>query len=234
MKLAFLLPLALACAPTPALAQTVSGPAVVVDGDTLDMTGLRVRLFGVDAVELHQTCERGGPTGPEAWRCGEDAKAQLSALVAGQTIACERRDTDVYGRMVAVCRAGRVDLSAAMAWAGFAVALEDFSTAYVPSVEAARAQRSGIWGAAFVEPAAWRAANPREAERARSFDRLTTGGVGDEREGAAARPAGVFYRNCAAAWAAGAAPLYRGRPGYRPEMDGDGDGVACEPYRGRR
>ena len=36
-----------------------------------------------------------------------------------------------------------------------------------------------------------------------------------------------------AAWAAGAAPLYRGQPGYRPEMDGDGDGVACEPFRRR-
>ena len=40
----------------------------------------------------------------------------------------------------------------------------------------------------------------------------------------------VYYRNCAAARAAGAAPIYRGSPGYREGMDGDGDGVACEPY----
>ena len=38
----------------------------------------------------------------------------------------------------------------------------------------------------------------------------------------------VFYPNCAAARAAGAAPLRRGEPGYRPAMDRDGDGVACE------
>ncbi len=38
----------------------------------------------------------------------------------------------------------------------------------------------------------------------------------------------VYYANCAAARAAGAAPLYRGQPGYRPALDRDGDGVACE------
>lgn len=41
------------------------------------------------------------------------------------------------------------------------------------------------------------------------------------------------YRNCREARAAGAAPLYRGQPGYGPHMDGDGDGIACEPFRGR-
>lgn len=42
------------------------------------------------------------------------------------------------------------------------------------------------------------------------------------------------YPNCRAARAAGAAPLYAGQPGYGPHMDGDGDGIACEPYRGQR
>ncbi|MFJ8962963.1 excalibur calcium-binding domain-containing protein [Lentzea sp. NPDC102401] len=41
-------------------------------------------------------------------------------------------------------------------------------------------------------------------------------------------PAAVYYANCAAAKAAGAAPLYRGQPGYRAGLDGDGDGKACE------
>lgn len=45
---------------------------------------------------------------------------------------------------------------------------------------------------------------------------------------------GVYYRNCAAAWAAGVAPIYIGQPGYRTELDGDDDGIACEPFRYRR
>jgi len=43
----------------------------------------------------------------------------------------------------------------------------------------------------------------------------------------------VFYRNCAAARAAGVAPIYEGQPGYRSGLDADGDGVACEPYPAR-
>ena len=46
--------------------------------------------------------------------------------------------------------------------------------------------------------------------------------------------ASAYYRNCDAARAAGAAPIHRGEPGYREQMDGDLDGIACEPYRGMR
>jgi hypothetical protein len=45
---------------------------------------------------------------------------------------------------------------------------------------------------------------------------------------------GVYYSGCNEARAAGVAPIYAGEPGYRPEMDGDGDGIACEPHRGLR
>jgi hypothetical protein len=45
------------------------------------------------------------------------------------------------------------------------------------------------------------------------------------------RQASAYYPNCSAARAAGAAPIYAGQPGYREEMDGDLDGIACEPYR---
>ena len=41
----------------------------------------------------------------------------------------------------------------------------------------------------------------------------------------------VYYPGCRAARAAGVAPIHRGSPGYRPEMDGDDDGIACEPHR---
>ena len=41
----------------------------------------------------------------------------------------------------------------------------------------------------------------------------------------------VYYKNCDAVRAAGAAPLHRGEPGYRPGLDSDGDGVACEPKK---
>jgi Excalibur calcium-binding domain len=56
---------------------------------------------------------------------------------------------------------------------------------------------------------------------ARSFERANT------------PQAGAYYAGCNDARAAGVAPIYADEPGYRPEMDGDSDGIACEPYRGR-
>ena len=41
----------------------------------------------------------------------------------------------------------------------------------------------------------------------------------------------VHYSGCKAVRAAGKAPLYEGEPGYSERMDGDGDGIACEPVR---
>ncbi|MEV6658656.1 excalibur calcium-binding domain-containing protein [Nocardia fluminea] len=41
-------------------------------------------------------------------------------------------------------------------------------------------------------------------------------------------PASAYYKNCDAARAAGAAPIHIGEPGYRPELDRNKDGVACE------
>lgn len=50
---------------------------------------------------------------------------------------------------------------------------------------------------------------------------------------ARAPQAGDHWSGCDEARAAGSAPIYYSEPGYDRWMDGDGDGVACEPYRGR-
>lgn len=208
---------------TPAAAQQVSGRARAADGDSLDFSGIAVRLHGVDAPELMQSCERGGAN----WACGKEAASKLASLVAGRDVLCEQQDVDQHGRIVATCRAGAVDLGAAMVDAGLAVALPRFSDRYVGAEARARAARIGLWSGTFQQPADYRAAHPRPATRAPA---QRSGSPPPVRRPA---PSGVFFRNCKEAWAAGAAPLRRGQPGYRPEMDGDGDGIACEPYRGR-
>ena len=48
------------------------------------------------------------------------------------------------------------------------------------------------------------------------------------------RSAEAYFSNCAAARAAGVAPITIGEPGYRDGLDGDGDGIACEPFHGRK
>lgn len=211
---------------TPAAAQSVSGPARAADGDSLDLSGIAVRLHGIDAPELAQSCERQSI----AWLCGKEARAKLASLVAGAQVACEQKDIDDYGRIVAACRAGGVDLGGAMIDAGLAVALPQFSDRYVAAQARARAARTGLWSSDFQMPADYRAAHPRPGGHGLARPRKMAPGHVPDR---APPPSGVSFRNCKEAWAAGAAPLRRGQPGYRPEMDGDGDGIACEPYRGR-
>ncbi|MBY0521000.1 MAG: excalibur calcium-binding domain-containing protein [Sphingomonas sp.] len=43
--------------------------------------------------------------------------------------------------------------------------------------------------------------------------------------------AGDQWGGCNDARLAGTSPIYQGEPGYREDMDGDGDGIACEPAR---
>lgn len=207
---------------TPAAAQDVSGPARAADGDSLDLSGIAVRLYGVDAPELMQSCDRGGTT----WHCGKEAASKLASLIGGASVVCDQKDVDDYGRIVATCLAGNIDLGGAMIDAGLAVALPHFTDRYVAAEARARAARRGLWGSTFQMPAEYRAAHPRPRLNSPNRPRST----GPAR---APAPSGIYFRNCKEAWAAGAAPLRRGQPGYRAEMDGDGDGIACEPYRGR-
>jgi endonuclease YncB( thermonuclease family) len=78
-----------------------------------------------------------------------------------------------------------------------------------------------------------RAAGVQEGGNAYRGSRHEAAGLPIFVTGGPAPSTDIYYRNCAAARAAGAAPLYRGDPGYRPQLDGDDDGIACEPYRRR-
>lgn len=153
----YLIALALVAAPMTAQGQIISGPANILDGDSFTMTGADVRLHGIDAPEGLQTCQRDGVP----WPCGEEAASRLRRLVEGKQVTCVARDRDRYGRVVATCEAGGIDLSGAMVGSGLAVALPEYSDTYLDAEARAKVHRVGIWGSQFEMPAAYRAANPR-------------------------------------------------------------------------
>ena len=139
-------------------AGTLAGRVTVIDGDTIEMRGERIRLFGIDAPESGQTCRTGEG---RDWRCGTQAARELDQLARGRTVTCETRDTDRYGRTVAVCKAGGLDLGSALVAGGHAVAFRSYSKIYVPAEEAAKAAGRGLWAGEFQMPSDWRAHHSR-------------------------------------------------------------------------
>lgn len=128
----------------------IGGAARVVDGDTLDFGGARrLRIAGIDAPELRQTCERDG----RAYACGEAARDALRDLVrAGVT--CKVAGRDKYDRDLATCEAAGRDVGAALVERGMAVAYGR----YEAEERVARARVAGMWAGRFDQPSDWRSA----------------------------------------------------------------------------
>jgi endonuclease YncB( thermonuclease family) len=144
-------PSSLVIAPNdPKDARTLFGAPTVVDGDTLKIAGERIRLHGIDAPELRQTCADG-------WPAGDAARRALVGLVAAGTPHCDRGTTDRYGRTVAICRVNGDDIGVAMVRQGFAWAYITYSWRYLPEEWLAWFDGAGVHARRCATPPAWRA-----------------------------------------------------------------------------
>lgn len=134
----------------------IEGRASVVDGDSLVIGDARIRLRGMDAPELDQTCLRDG----NAYACGREAREALARLVGSRPVACAAREKDRYGRLVADCLVEASELGRAQVAAGWAMAYGDFEK----EEAAARAGGRGIWSGTFDRPRDWRESHGAAAE----------------------------------------------------------------------
>ena len=119
---------------------------------------LPIRLYGIDAPEAKQTCQGAGNV---TYLCGAEATKVLRDATRGQAVRCEPKDRDKYGRTVAICWAGPIDLNRMMVKQGWAVAYRHYSERYVPDEDTARRERLGIWSGKFEPPAEWRRGRQR-------------------------------------------------------------------------
>lgn len=146
--------------PTSRSRATLVGQARAIDGDTLLVSGIRVRLEGIDAPEIGQICS--DAAGRE-WRCGIEARRALARLVAGVSVRCEDRGVDKYQRVLGVCRAGGIDVNAELVRRGLAWAFVSYSRAYVDLEAKARNAGLGIWSGAATPAWQYRAGRWTEA-----------------------------------------------------------------------
>jgi endonuclease YncB( thermonuclease family) len=130
----------------------VSGVARIVDGDSLEVAGVRIRLFGIDAPEARQQCR---DARSESYACGREATRALDRLIGGRTVTCTPVAYDRYDRDVATCEVIGRDLGDAMVRAGHA---RDYRSRgrYAAAEQEARAAKRGIWSGEFEDPQAWR------------------------------------------------------------------------------
>jgi endonuclease YncB( thermonuclease family) len=132
----------------------ITGAAEAVDGDSVRLNGEDLRLKGIDAPELFQTCRVSGRETP----CGREARAALRKLVSSGLVTCIGDERDRYGRLLVVCRVRGIDVNAAMVRDGHAVSFGGYQAEEAD----AKAAYRGLWAGEFERPRDWRARHPRD------------------------------------------------------------------------
>ena len=131
----------------------ITGKPRVIDGDTIHIGDTKIRLHGIDAPEMKQTCRTS--KGKEQM-CGVLAKQALERLVKGQDVTCKCDTRDRYKRLIAVCYVGQLNINEQMVADGWALAYRRYSTDYVRAETLAKSRREGMWRTEFVPPWKWR------------------------------------------------------------------------------
>jgi endonuclease YncB( thermonuclease family) len=133
-----------------ALSDELTGQASIIDGDTIEIHGTRIRLWGIDAPESTQLC-RDADSKP--YRCGAKAANDLDAFIARRPVNCTPVSRDQYGRTVATCSVGGIELGEWLVRNGLALDWPQYSKGrYDPAQTDADHAGRGMWAGSYVEP----------------------------------------------------------------------------------
>lgn len=135
-------------------AEPITGPPRIIDGDTVEIAGTRIRLQGIDTPETDQVCFTA--TG-EHDPCGVRARDALATRYGGKPWTCTITGTDRYNRSLGSCTAGGEDVQGWLVREGLALSFVRYSHAYDADEAAARQAKAGLWAGCFIAPWEWRA-----------------------------------------------------------------------------
>ncbi len=171
----------LLCLPFLAFAEP-NGVVRVIDADTWDVGDQRVRLFGIDAPELAQTCTNAKG---ETWACGLWASDLARKRFDGKNARCDAITHDRYGRVVARCFVGDMDVGRELVADGLAFAYRKYSLAYDLDEKGAAVNARGLHTSTLQSPSEFRAArltNARDSDPPTDHDCVIKGNI--SRQGA--------------------------------------------------
>jgi endonuclease YncB( thermonuclease family) len=133
-----------------ALSDDLTGQASIIDGDTLEIHGMRIRLWGIDAPESSQLCRDENST---QYRCGAKAANDLDAFIARRLVVCIPISLDQYRRTVATCSVDGADIGEWLVRNGLALDWPQYSHGKYDAIQrdAEHAGR-GMWSGSYVEP----------------------------------------------------------------------------------
>lgn len=131
----------------------IVGRASVVDGDTLDIQGKRVRLLGVDAPESGQWCLNESNYG---YPCGKDVSFWLSSWLENKNVSCIPNGKVTYDRIVAECFVGGMSVNNTLVLNGMATAEAKYSRKFLISEGKAIYYKKGMWSGKFDRPSKYR------------------------------------------------------------------------------
>lgn len=144
-----------------ATSNPIYGIARAADGDSLEINGTRVRLFGIDAPEFDQICQRSG----QNWACGQASANKLKELVDGRELRCDPISEDQYGRTLGRCYVRDQEINRTMVALGLATAYRRYSQDYVEAEQSARLAKRGLWSGTFQVPSEYRHPEPIRTQR---------------------------------------------------------------------
>jgi endonuclease YncB( thermonuclease family) len=131
----------------------IVGRASVIDADTIEIHGRRIRLHGVDAPEKGQPCF---DAANQPYRCGQKAALALDEFVGQSPVSCREKDVDRYGRIVAACLVRGEDIGLWLARSGHAFAYRRYSSDYIGAEQDAKNNRRGVCVGYTQAPWEWR------------------------------------------------------------------------------
>lgn len=132
---------------------SVKGNARVVDGDTIWIGKIKIRLHGIDAPETKQECR---DTNGNLWMAGQEATAFLKSIIEEKEVSCSEHGKDRYGRVIGSCEVDGLNINREMVKAGLARAYRQYSERYLYEEHGAMRNKAGMWDGECEPPWEWR------------------------------------------------------------------------------